>query len=173
MAAQGSQFRFNNGAPAEVSPRSALGGLASGLANIGGGGADVDVLMSQYAAAQNNDPEALVRARRAARAGVLNAPARAHCAAAARSGRQRAGRQHAMRSAAALNGHSSASARKIGPRAAAQRAHRAAARQPLPNVPGQFGSMLFCARARIRLRSPPHARAAARSCTASAMLCAC
>ena len=68
MAAQGSQFRFNNGAPAETSPRSLGGGLASGLANIGGGQPDVDVLMSQYAAAQNNDPEALVRGSRALRA---------------------------------------------------------------------------------------------------------
>ena len=125
MAAQGSQFRFNNGAPAEVSPRSLVGGLASGLANIGGGQPDVDALMSQYASAQNNDPEALVRALHAH--SCTNAPARAHCAPAASSGRQRAGRQHAMRSAAACHGRRSARARKIGPCGVAQRTRRAAA----------------------------------------------
>ena len=64
MANQGSQFRFNGdaGAPSgnAVSPRSLVGALG----NIGNGGQpDVDTLMSQYAAQNNNDPEALVRAR--------------------------------------------------------------------------------------------------------------
>ena len=63
MANQGSQFRFNgDGAPSgnAASPRS----LVNALGNIGNGGQpDVDTLMSQYAAQNNNDPEALVRAR--------------------------------------------------------------------------------------------------------------
>lgn len=62
MANQGSQFRFNgDGAPSgnAASPRS----LVNALGNIGNGGQpDVDTLMSQYAAQNNNDPEALVRA---------------------------------------------------------------------------------------------------------------
>ena len=77
------------------SPRS-LAGLASGLANIGGGQPDVDALMSQYASAQNNDPEALVRALRKPRLGAAACAARhapgQFCAQLRRPWRPRSGR---------------------------------------------------------------------------------
>jgi hypothetical protein len=155
MANQGSQFRFNGdaGAPSgnAVSPRSLVGALG----NIGNGGQpDVDTLMSQYAAQNNNDPEALVRARWK-HACMRCVPGREACTLCAAAGASDARNAWRLRAARPLHG---GSARDRG---ASGRSARVGAAGAISS-PGRL--LRTCRRAlRPRERSPLLARAAARS----------